>query len=186
MEKVPQVTQYPSITKFLFTIASQFKYTLPSNQILLKWILSKDFLMYRRWAGSLFAAVFFSTTLLGCSGGSNEAGLYPVKGIVLIDGKPVEHIAVSLVPVDASGERRPVGGFTNEDGEFSLTAEPGEYWASISWMKLLNPKSSEPDYGPELLPAKYQDPAKSGLKELRVTIEEGDNELPKLELSSKR
>ena len=126
------------------------------------------------------------TTAVGCSLRSDGPIVYPVKGSVRVDGKSVELVAVSLVPVDSSDDRRPAGGFTNDDGEFSFKAESGEYWVSISWMKLLNPKASEPEYGPEMLPAKYQNPATSGLKELRVTIEEGDNELPTFELTSKR
>lgn len=133
----------------------------------------------------LFAGLF---AVSGCGKESGPA-LFPVRGSVFVNGKPAEHAAVSLIPVDPNDGRYPAGGFVDADGEFQLTtlkpndgAEPGEYYVSISWAKLLNPKSSEPEYGPELLPAKYQNPATSGLQELKVVIEESENELPRFDI----
>ena len=146
--------------------------------------------MCGQWSRSLVSAVaVFPMVIVGCSGGQSGPAIYPVKGIVLVNGAPAEYATVSLTPVDATEEQLPAGGIVNADGEFRLTtlkpfdgAEPGEYFVSISWQKPINPNVSELDYGPELLPAKYQNPAKSGLDELRVVIEAKKNELPTFEL----
>ncbi len=147
--------------------------------------------MFGRLARPLVVAVFLSILIGGCSR-RTPTGMHPVRGTVVIDGQPGQYARVSLTPVDKNDGRLPSGGMVNEDGEFRLTtlkqfdgAEPGEYWVSISLCKPIDPNRSEVEYGPELLPKKYQNPAESGLKELRVTIEEGDNELPPFEISTK-
>jgi hypothetical protein len=148
--------------------------------------------MFGRLARPLVVAVFLPVLIGGCSGRA-PSGMFPVKGTVMVDGKPAQYARVSLTPIDKNDGRLPSGGTVDEDGEFRLTtlkqfdgAEPGEYWVTISWCKPIDPNRSEVEYGPELLPKKYQNPAESGLKELRVTIEEGDNELPPFEISTKK
>ena len=100
--------------------------------------------------------------------------------------EPAEYANVILIPVDSGSELPRAYGVVDADGEFRLStkrqfdgAEPGEYFVTISWMKPKKPHVREPDYGPELLPAKYQDPVNSGLK---VVIEPGDNLLDPIEL----
>ena len=149
--------------------------------------------MFGRLARPLVVAVLLSVLIGGCSRRSAGPKMYPVRGTVIVDGQPAQYATVSFTPVDKTDDRLPSGGTVDEDGEFRLTtlkqfdgAEPGEYWVSISWCKPIDPNRSEVEYGPELLPNKYQHPDKSGLKELRVTIEEGDNELPPFEISTKK
>ena len=141
--------------------------------------------MLGRLARPLVVAVSLLLLVGGCSG-RKSTGMFPVRGTVMVDGQPAQYARVSLTPIDKNDGRSPSGGTVDEDGEFRLTtlkqfdgAEPGEYWVSISWCKPV-------EYGPELLPKKYQNPAESGLNELRVTIEEGDNELPPFEISTKK
>ncbi|MEI8017275.1 MAG: hypothetical protein WCH39_03695 [Schlesneria sp.] len=148
--------------------------------------------MLGRLARPPMVAVLFAILIVGCSRRS-PSGMHPVRGTVFVDGQPAHYATVSLTPVDKSDGRLPSGGMVDEDGEFRLTtlkqfdgAEPGDYWVAISWCKPKDPNRSEVEYGPELLPKKYQNPAESGLKELRVTIEEGDNELPPFEISTKK
>ena len=129
-----------------------------------------------------------SSVLIACGCSSDQGPkFYPVSGKVLVDGKPAEYATVSLTPVDSTDGRLPAGGIANADGEFRLRtlkeadgAESGEYYVAISWTKPINLKTSEPEYGPELLPAKYQDPVKWAKK---VVIEESDNELPVFEIA---
>lgn len=78
--------------------------------------------------------------LLGCGDGQ---GLVPVKGQVLLDGKPVEGAAVMFEP-ESGGI--PAMGVTDASGEFSLTttgrgagATPGPNGVSVSKQVLARP-----------------------------------------------
>lgn len=120
---------------------------------------------------------------VGCSRQpSANTGYSPVRGKVLVNGQPAGFAAVNLIPV--SGQM-PAGGMADASGEFRLNtrgfngAEPGEYLVTISWALPKDPSSTEPDFGPELLPAKYQDPKQSGLK---IVIDAKNNVLPPFDL----
>jgi hypothetical protein len=56
-------------------------------------------------------------------GGCNGNGLVPVKGQVLLDGKPIENAAV-MFQQEGEGAGVPATGVTNQNGEFTLTT-PG-------------------------------------------------------------
>lgn len=124
----------------------------------------------------------------GCSSKKIQmSGVYPVRGSVRVNGEPAEYANVVLVPADSNSQVRKAFGSVDKEGSFKLSterqfdgAEPGEYFVTVSWSKPKNPKISESDDGPELLPAKYQDPQKSGLK---VVIEPHDNQLQPFELT---
>jgi len=112
-------------------------------------------------------------------------GIYPVQGMVLVNGEPAEYANVMFVPKD--GDMQPASAVVGPDGEFRLTtqrqfdgAEPGQYVVTISWAKPINPDLREPDYGPELLPKKYQDPKKS---DLVVEIEAKNNVLEPFDIT---
>lgn len=149
------------------------------------------------------SVICLSWVLGGCSGESDSApDIFPVHGKVLVDGAPKPYVRVGLIPVDAADATPVATGMTDKDGEFELCsfvetaikkkdaapvrkadgAKPGEYFVAISWLKPIRPNGSEPEFGDELLPTKYQNPAKSGLPELKVKIEETDNELPPIQL----
>ncbi|HEY0983218.1 MULTISPECIES: hypothetical protein [unclassified Schlesneria] len=124
---------------------------------------------------------------LGCfsSTGVSE-GIYPVEGSVFVNGEPAEFANVLFVPKDSDAQ--PASAVVGPDGAFRLTtqrqfdgAEPGEYTVTISWAKPLNPNLREPDYGPELLPKKYQDPKKS---DLVVEVEPTKNVLEPFEITA--
>jgi len=62
----------------------------------------------------------------------------PIKGTVMLDGKPVAGAAVRFTPGQGGG--RPAFGATQEDGSYRLTtvqpedgALPGEYIVTILW-----------------------------------------------------
>ena len=140
--------------------------------------------------------------VVGCSGADSEPGMvaYPVTGKVIVDGTPAEYVRVALIPINAKDGRPVASGMTDSEGEFRLKcskeitvkdkktikqfegAEPGDYFVSLSWLKPIKPESSEPEFGDELLPEKYQNPAQSGLPELKVTIDESETEIPPFQL----
>lgn len=130
----------------------------------------------------------------GC-GGPAEADrpvveLQPVRGQLLVDGKPAPGALVTLHPRNQSalGFVSPFGEVA-EDGSFTITtyepgdgAPAGEYTATVSWPVLLNPGRSEPEYGPEQLPPHYLSPDSSGLG---VVIVAGTAELPTISLTTR-
>lgn len=142
------------------------------------------------WSRSRVAAfIWVSISILGCgSGAAPQPARYPVTGKVLFKGKPAKYAVVSLIPVESSEGIGPAEGRADIDGNFEVKsyrtfpgAEPGDYLVSVSWQIPGNPLSADdPEYGPELLPKRYQDPATSGLK---ATVEATENELPTFELN---
>jgi hypothetical protein len=117
--------------------------------------------------GLLFAAA-------GCGGAPPDAPklpLYPVLGTVSLDGKPISGAQVVLHAVDSSklGDFTPTG-VTDENGTFEISsyqprdgAPEGSWSVTVSWPEILPGGGSDPEYGRERLPLKYQDPDKSGL-----------------------
>ena len=138
---------------------------------------------------ALFAAIAFA----GCGEAPKDApqvALHPLTGIVNVNGKPASGAIVSL---HASGkpELRVVTphGIADEKGKFSLTtyqpedgAPEGKYQVTVSWADKLTKSSSDPEYGPEKLPPRYQDPATSGLE---LEVKPGLSEAIVMELKSR-
>jgi hypothetical protein len=46
--------------------------------------------------------------------------LYPVTGTLVVGGKPLEKIAVQLMPVDLASTARPASGTTDAEGKFAI------------------------------------------------------------------
>lgn len=128
--------------------------------------------------------------VLGC--GSNYPKTYPVNGIVLMDGKPLPDVIVTLLPPTGN----PATGTTDSNGKFSLStfsqgdgALPGKYAVSIM------PKDPPPMPGDEMsspgggqkvkyeapIPTKYANPTTS---QIELTVEAATNN-PTIEISSK-
>ncbi len=85
---------------------------------------------------------------VGC-GGSENVEVFPARGIVTFDGKPMTGGgAISLVPV-ASQNGKNAGGTINSDGTFVLTTyEDGDGAMAGSFRVIINQTTSqEPDYG---------------------------------------
>jgi hypothetical protein len=111
----------------------------------------------------LLAALWFAG--LGCAGGSTAL---PVEIELTLDGKPLPHAAVTLVPQDASG----VAAVGNTDGEGvarpiaagqSEGILPGHYKVIVIKMDDQNP-------GKLLAPSEYTDPSTTPLS---VTVPPG-------------
>lgn len=123
-----------------------------------------------------------------------EVPVHPARGNVLFRGKPVAGGAIYLHAVQSASQAFPKPhARIAADGTFQLStyrendgAPPGEYTVTVSWRVPVNKQAADElkeedwDQGREQLPARYQNPQKSGL---RITITPGQNELPPLRLS---
>jgi hypothetical protein len=137
---------------------------------------------------------------LALSGSSCNRGpaCYPVRGRVLVDGRPAEGARVIFVPADAHDPLAPrPSGITAADGSFALRtydpasqttrdgAPPGTYVATVLWPPESAREQAAPDHKeapPDQLRGRYADPANSSLRGLEV--KEGPNELPPFTLSA--
>lgn len=136
-------------------------------------------------SGLLVVALF---AVAGCGGTKPRVGdlpVHPVHGSVEYLGEPLEAATVTLIPVDQTRKQASTQGITDEAGEFVLStynvndgAPAGTFYVTVS-CENKNGKRVAGEF-PELLPERYQSPLGSGLK---VTIEDGDNELDVFKLS---
>lgn len=83
-------------------------------------------------AGSVGSLVFSLLLTVGC-----DNGLVPIRGVVTLDGEPLQHATVTFMRTDQKG--RPASGLTGDDGSFDLTTyqasdglPPGDYRVLIS------------------------------------------------------
>lgn len=86
--------------------------------------------------------------IVGC-GESETVEVFPARGIVRFDGKPmIGGGAISLVPL-VSQSGKSAGGIINSDGTFVLTTyEDGDGAMTGSFRVIINQSTSqEPDYG---------------------------------------
>jgi len=129
------------------------------------------------------------TAVLFTSCGDGRVSVYPVRGRVMVGGKPAEHALVIFHPVDATGELEQIKpeGRTDAEGYFRLRtygmadgAPAAEYRVAITWPAADPDMALHPDdpehvaAGPDRLAGRYADPATSNL---RATVTSGDNEL---------
>jgi hypothetical protein len=133
------------------------------------------------WLGVLTVGI------LGCGGPEPPESVYPVKGEVFYRGKPAVGALVAFHKVGADPNAGQPSGEVQDDGTFTLTsyraddgAAPGEYQVTISWRETTGGSLSDPEYGPEKLPKKYQTPDKSGLS---VSVTAGSNNLGAFQIS---
>jgi len=114
--------------------------------------------------------------------------IFPVSGKVLRAGKPMDGAYVKLLSVaPAPGQERWVPSATTDaEGNFVLStynsgdgAPPGDYVATVLWPEIFKDKFGDPMEGKDRLGGRYATPQRSPLK---VTVEEGDNQLPPLKL----
>ena len=96
------------------------------------------------------------------------AALLPVTGTINVNGKPASGAQVTFHPVDAGATVTP-SGIVDASGQFQLTtytaadgAAAGKYQVTISWADVIK-GGSDPEYGREKLPGRFQDPDMSGL-----------------------
>jgi hypothetical protein len=126
----------------------------------------------------------------GCGGNNGQLDVYPVSGIVTLQGKPIEGATVMFFGQDE--HLRAVGvpipeGTTDASGKFELTtyeagdgAPAGNYAVSITWMEETG-NSDDPELVTrrDRLKNRYASPDSS---DLTAMVEADDNELPPFEL----
>ncbi len=146
----------------------------------------------------LVVTIFATCSLAGCGGDGSTTQTEHVEGVVTLDGTPVSDATVTFAPVD---EKKGVmaTGTTDEEGRYTLTiirgeagagTAAGEYYVGVVKNKLPpeDPDTDDPNYGKEdpnpyddpkityIVPQKYNDPQKSGIK---ATVEAGkENDIP--------
>jgi hypothetical protein len=140
----------------------------------------------QRKVQAILAAVML-LSLNGCSGDS-PAGIYPVRGRVLFNGKPPANALVTFHPSGDAGPQalRPVGK-VDEQGNFTLTsikqgdgAPAGEYQVTVIWYLARRTRPGSDDtVTANYLPAKY---ANAGTSHLTATVTPGSNDLKPFDL----
>ena len=138
-----------------------------------------------------FVVLALAALVPACSSGRRP--VHPVRGQVLVKGKPAAHAQVTFHPVnDNSPEAVHPVGTVDEKGGFTLTshkqgdgAPEGEYLVTVQWFLATKPRnaSAGDDYTTvNYLPDRYGRPESSGL---RATVRKGDNELPPFSLETR-
>ncbi len=127
---------------------------------------------------------------MGCSSpGPDRKETCKVSGQVLIDGQPVDSVAVYCTDVNGIDTAEPTMSacFTGTDGRFALSTyekgdgvPPGEYTLTFLWGQF----NMNMQYGgPDKLHDRYMDATKSTIK---FTVEPGEpKDLGKIELTTK-
>jgi hypothetical protein len=110
---------------------------------------------------------------LVCGGCSQEPVLpvtYPVTGKVIYQGKPVAGAVVMFHRKGADVTEGASIGICDTDGTFELSTfgdrdgvPEGDYQVAVRWAEVVGGSLSEPEYGREKLPPKFNDPNTSGL-----------------------
>lgn len=127
----------------------------------------------------------------GCDSSSVRMEVHPVRGRVVVKGKPAVNAQVSLFAVDDALKAPDAPfprGTTTEDGYFELTsytagdgAPAGKYVVTVIWRARAG-ESDDPEINdsmPDQLRGRYSDPETSTLQ---VEVKAMENELPTLEL----
>lgn len=137
--------------------------------------------------------VWMSLTLAGCSG-SDNVEVFPVRGVVRFEGKPMSGGgSISFIP-SVSQQGKNAGGIIEADGTFVMTTYIEGDGAMVGTFRVIinQTTSQEPDFGgdsdapgaaqnagavktvgnTDLIPTIYADPANSPIT---VTIEAKDN-----------
>jgi len=132
--------------------------------------------------GIVFALV------IGMAACERPTPLYPAKGRVLFEGKPIPKAVVWLQPdTDEPTKHRPRGD-VDADGYFELSSEKpgdgapaGRYRATVFWYQnWTKPAERGDDLGANLLPPRYQNAQKAGLPIVEIKAE--PNVIPTFEL----
>lgn len=136
------------------------------------------------------AVLFLATICLsGCQPSSNENAVYPVRGKILVDGKPVEGLQIKLHSKKAVPQSLPTHttGTTDAQGTLRLSthsegdgAPEGDYAFTIRWQEF---SLAERTYaGPDKLKNKYAEPSDSSVQ---LSVGPGkSNDLGTVELTS--
>lgn len=141
----------------------------------------------RQWTVVWGFTVAISVCSLGCGGEDWQVETFPAQGQVEVNGEPAAGAVVELHPVGAPPDERNSRpwGIVQENGVFTLStyetgdgAPAGEYAVTLRWP----PDVAQPSLADRLGGA-YMRPQDSRWK---VTISEGENELPEIAIDGAR
>jgi len=127
--------------------------------------------------------------LPACSNTSRQP-VYPVRGQVLLEGRPAAQAVVTFHPAGAGAELPRPSAKTDDEGRFTLTtyesgdgAPEGKYAVTVTWFRSSTGKPSEGDESMRnWLPPRYASPASS---KLEATVSAGDNDLPPFQVRAR-
>jgi len=123
-----------------------------------------------------------------CSKPSNRKATWPVKGVVVVDGKEANGVTIDLHNVNGMDPAQPTisSAITNETGKFAVStydagdgAPEGEYRLTFKWGEFNAVARSMTG---DKLNGKYSDSEKS---EIRVKVEKKPVDMGRVELSTK-
>jgi hypothetical protein len=137
----------------------------------------------------LLSTLVVLTLALLCSAcSSGRKPVQPVRGQVLVDGRPAAQAQVLFYPADGAKEEPHPTGQTDDQGYFDLTsyakgdgAPEGNYVVTVTWFRVWQDARREV-VRYNALPKRYAAPQSS---QLRVTVAKGNNELNALQLYSR-
>jgi hypothetical protein len=136
------------------------------------------------------ALAFGIIALASCADGRNLPPVYPVKGKILVNGKPAEECQITLNPTSDDKKVVIPQGMTDANGEFQITsfyandgAPTGEYVATVTWRERSGITKQEFE-GIDRLGGVYAKVEKTkALPGFVVKVEKQAVELPPLELT---
>ncbi|MBN1911753.1 MAG: carboxypeptidase regulatory-like domain-containing protein [Pirellulales bacterium] len=136
-----------------------------------------------------FTTIILSCLLVGgCGDGKDRLKTYPTQGIATFQGKSMQGAIISLNPIEGEAKAKDQlpRGIVGEDGTYTVGtyqdgdgAPVGRYKVTIQWCEAPDPATGPDQAVPDRLKGRYANPAKS---DIEVTITEGDNTLPPIEL----
>lgn len=136
---------------------------------------------------TLSSLVVLALALLCSACSSGRKPVHPVRGQILVDGKPAGSAQVLFHPAEGSDDDLRPTGQTDDEGYFHLTsyangdgAPEGNYVVTVTWFRVF--KSGQEVVRYNALPQRYATPQNS---QLRVTVAKGNNELDPLQLTSR-
>lgn len=120
-----------------------------------------------------------------CSSGRKP--IYPVKGQVLVNGKPAANAQILFHPAEDTPEQLCPTGHTDDEGYFTLTsyvkgdgAPEGNYNVTVTWFRVWRGNRADADVlRYNALPQHYAQPNSSPL---HAKVNKGKNDLPALQL----
>ncbi|CAN5607029.1 hypothetical protein BH10PLA2_BH10PLA2_23200 [soil metagenome] len=123
----------------------------------------------------------------GC-GTKASAPVYPVRGQVLLNGKPLADAIVSFHAQNGNEHDTFPSAHTDSDGHFTLTtytngdgAPEGSYAISLTCFRARTGRTGGASQAQNVVPMRYANPSSSGLI---ATVVAGDNELQPMKLKA--
>ncbi len=124
--------------------------------------------------------------LLGCGHDDDTPKVFPVSGRILVNGRPAPGAELSFHSLSAEDEKKKPFAIADANGSYRPStrlandgAPAGDYAVTVVWPKVIKGVGGEEDRGPDQLRDRFSSPQRPAAK---VTIIEGDNQLPPIEL----